>query len=78
MKLKRSLALAIFELAAVLLMTTAAFLWGKRTALITRGYDACGGEYLLLLLPLLYYIGKRTLLDWIADLRKLRKEDEYK
>lgn len=66
---KRSLASVVLELAIVLLVTVAAFAWGKQTARVERGYDAYGGEYLLLLLPFLYYIGKKTVLDWIATLK---------
>lgn len=73
MKPKRSLASVLFELVTVLLMTALAFAWGKQTALAERGYNAIGGEYLLLLLPAMYYTGKRTILDWIADLRELKK-----
>jgi len=46
------------ELAAVLLMTAAVFGLAKQAALIERGYAACGGEYMFLLTPALYYIGK--------------------
>ena len=60
---------AAVELAAVLLATAATFAWGQRAALIERGYTARGGEYLLLLIPFIYYTGKWTLLDWIAELR---------
>lgn len=63
----------VLELAAVLLMTALAFAWGKQTALAERGYNAIGGEYLLLLLPAMYYTGKRTILDWIADLREQKE-----
>lgn len=63
----------VLELAAVLLVTALAFAWGKQTALVERGYNAIGGEYLLLILPAMYYTGKRTILDWIADLRELKK-----
>ena len=73
MRRKRSLASVLFELAAVLLMTALAFAWGKQTALAERGYNAIGGEDLLLLLPAMYYTGKETILDWIADLRELKK-----
>ena len=73
MRRKRSLASVLFELAAVLLVTALAFAWGKQTALAERGYNAIGGEYLLLILPAMYYTGKRTILDWIADLRELKK-----
>ena len=74
MRRKRSLASVLFELAAVLLMTALAFAWGKQTALAERGYNAIGGEYLLLLLPAMYYTGKRTVLDWITEIREQRRE----
>ena len=73
MKPKRSLASVACELLAVLLITGTAFMWGKGAALAARGYEAIGGEYLLLLLPAIYYTSKRTLLDWIAELRELKK-----
>lgn len=73
MKPKRSLASVVLELTAVLLVTAIAFAWGKRIAQAERGYTAIGGEYLLLLLPAMYYTGKRAILDWIADLRELKK-----
>lgn len=63
----------VLELVAVLLVTALAFAWGKQTAQAERGYTAIGGEYLLLLLPAIYYTGKRTVLDWITDLRELTK-----
>lgn len=71
MKKRKSRAAAAVELAAVLLITAAAFAWGQRAALIERGYTAHGGEYLLLLIPAIYYTGKRTVLDWIEELREL-------
>ena len=74
MKPKRSLTSVVLELAAVLLVTALAFAWGKLAAQAQRGYTAIGGEYLLLLIPFMYYPGKRTVLDWITDLRKLRRE----
>ena len=74
MKPKRSLTSVVLELAAVLLVTAIAFAWGKQAAQAQRGYTAIGGEYLLLLIPFMYYPGKRTVLDWITDLRKLRRE----
>ena len=73
MKPKRSLVSVACELLAVILITGTAFMWGKGAALAERGYEAIGGEYLLLLLPAIYYTGKRTVLDWITDLRELTK-----
>ena len=63
------------ELASVLLVTVSAFVWGRQTALAERGYTAIGGEYLLLLLPLMYYSGKRIVLDWGAEVRSQWGED---
>lgn len=73
MKSKRSLASVALEPLVVLLLTAAAFAWGKQTALAERGYEAVGGEYLLLLLPAIYYISKQMILDWTTDIRKLWK-----
>lgn len=72
----RGLALYIYpapviEWALVILVTLSAFRAGVMYAYLERGYQARGGEYLLLLIPPLYYAAKRTLLDWIADLRGL-------
>ena len=74
MNSKRDRIAAAVELAAVLLITAAAFAWGQRAALIERGYTARGGEYLLLLIPAIYYTGKRTALDWIEELRELWRD----
>ena len=74
MRRKRSLASVLFELAAVLLVTALAFTWGVQTAQAERGYTAIGGEYLLLTLPAMYYTGKQTILDWIADIREQWRE----
>lgn len=74
MNRKRNLIAAAVELAAVLLITAAAFAWGQRAALIERGYTARGGEYLLLLIPAIYYTGKRIAADWIAELRELWRD----
>ena len=74
MRRKRSLASVLFELAAVLLVTALAFTWGVQTAQAELGYTAIGGEYLLLTLPAMYYTGKRTVLDWITEIREQRRE----
>lgn len=74
MRFKRSLASIIFEVAIVLLVTALTFAWGKQTALAERGYNAIGGAYLLLILPAMYYTGKRTILDWVTEIRELWRE----
>ena len=74
MKPERSLASVLLELATVLLVTALAFAWGMQTAQAERGYTAIGEEYLFLLLPFMYYPGKRTILDWVAEIRELWRE----
>lgn len=73
MKNGKNRAAAAVELAAVLLATAAAFAWGQRAAQIERGYTARGGEYLLLLIPFIYYTGKWIAEDWIKDFREMRR-----
>ena len=73
MKLCRKQVSAVLELVIVLLATALVFRLGVATAKAERGYDAHGGEYLLLTLPALYYAGKQTLQDWLADLREIRR-----
>lgn len=78
MKRKRSFLSVAIETAIVLLITIIAFRWGQRTALAERGYTACGGEFLLLLIPPMYYSVKRTVLDWITDIRKYLRGGYYR
>ncbi len=73
MKLSRKQISAVLELVIVLLGTALAFRLGVAAAKAERGYDAYGGEYLLLMLPALYYAGKQTLQDWLADLQEVRR-----
>lgn len=49
---------------------------GVAWALAERGYRACGGELLLLLIPFLYYIVERIIKDFAADIREFWVEDE--
>ena len=77
----RGLALYIYpgpliEWSLVILVTLTAFRLGVIYAYLERGYQARGGEYLLLLIPPIYYAAKRTLLDWIADLRRAKGRRE--
>lgn len=73
MKLSRKQFSAALELVIVLLVTALVFRLGVAVAKAERGYDAHGGEYILLALPVLYYAGKQTLQDWLADLRGIRR-----
>ena len=77
MRREQSLFSVLFEVIVVFFATAAAFVWGRETAQIERGGEAVGGEYLLLLLPVIYYTGKRIILDWIADIRKMLEESSH-
>lgn len=52
--------LKAFELWIVVIATLALFRLGQVYALQQRGFMAIGGEYTLLLLPLIYYVAKIT------------------
>lgn len=76
MKLSERLLHAVVELAIVLYLTVLVFVFGCAVATAERGYKAYGGEYLILALPVLYYAGKRTVKDWLADLREIRRGNQ--
>lgn len=62
------------EAVVVILASLAIFLVGQAHALQERGYEAIGGEYLLLALPVLYYLLRAVIKDYLADLREIRHE----
>lgn len=78
MRQKKSLASVALELAAVLLVTVLAFAWGMRVAQAERSCHTLGGEHIFLLIPIMYYICKWVVLDWIADLRKEWKKSGWR
>ncbi len=61
----------LIKWAAISILSVILFLIGKESALRERGYSAIGGEYLLLLLPVFYYIFERVIKDWIEAIREL-------
>lgn len=46
------------------------FRWGQGYALAERGYEAIGGEALLLGLSLFWYLTETTIRDTVRDFRK--------
>lgn len=52
------------------------FTKGLSAALAWRGYKAVGGEFMLLLLPIIYYEAKRIILDFVADFVELYRRAE--
>ena len=71
MKQKKKSRLAAAELIAVLIVTAVVFIKSRGYALAWRGYEAVGGELMLLLLPIIYYEAKRIILDFVADFIEL-------
>ena len=71
MRHKKKSRLAAAEFLAVLIVTAVVFTKGLSAALAWRGYTAVGGEFMLLLLPIIYYEAKRIILDFVADFVEL-------
>lgn len=71
MRHKKKSRLAAAEFLAVLIVTAVVFTKGLSAALAWRGYKAVGGEFMLLLLPIIYYEAKRIILDFMADFVEL-------
>lgn len=67
---------AAAEFLAVLIVTAVVFTKGLSAALAWRGYKAVGGEFMLLLLPIIYYEAKRIILDFVADFVELYRRAE--
>lgn len=65
----------VIKWALIIAASQALFILGKEAALRERGYQAIGGEYALLLLPLLYYAVEQTVKDWGKTLRALQREE---
>ena len=76
MRRKKKSRLAAAELLAVLIVTAVVFIKSRGYALAWRGYEAVGGEFMLLLLPIIYYEAKRIILDYAADLAELYRRSE--
>ena len=53
MRRKKKSRLAAAELLAVLIVTAVVFIKSRGYALAWRGYEAVGGEFMLLLLPII-------------------------
>ena len=76
MKRKKKSRLAAAEFLAVLIVTAVVFIKSMGYALAWRGYEAVGGEFMLLLLPIIYYEAKRIILDYVADFAELYRRTE--
>lgn len=76
MRRKKKSRLAAAEFLAVLIVTAVVFTKGLSAALAWRGHEAVGGEFMLLLLPIIYYEAKRIILDYVADFVALYRHSE--
>lgn len=76
MRRKKKSRLAAAELLVVLIVTAVVFIKSRGYALAWRGYEAVGGEFMLLLLPIIYYEAKRIILDYVADFVALYRRSE--
>lgn len=76
MRRKKKSRLAAAEVLAVLIVTAVVFTKGLSAALAWRGHEAVGGEFMLLLLPIIYYEAKRIILDYVADFVALYRHSE--
>ena len=76
MRHKKKSRLAAAELLAALIVTAVVFIKSRGYALAWRGYEAVGGEFMLLLLPIIYYEAKRIILDYVADFVALYRRSE--
>lgn len=76
MRRKKKSRLAAAEFLAVFIVTAVVFIKSMGYALAWRGYEAVGGEFMLLLLPIIYYETKRIILDYVADFVELYRRME--
>ena len=76
MRHKKKSRLAAAEFLAVLIVTAVVFIKSMGYALAWRGYEAVGGEFMLLLLPIIYYEAKRIILDFVVDFVELYRRAE--
>lgn len=65
-----NVAFAVLKYAALTAAGVLLFRWGQGYALAERGYEAIGGEALLLGLPLFWYLTETTIRDTVRDFRK--------
>ena len=67
---KKSRLAAAVELSLILIVTANLFVMAADYALVERGYHAVGGEGLIPLVPIIYYLVKRVIRDFAADVAR--------
>jgi len=60
----------VLHLLLVIAVTLALFLLAREAAYAERGYEAIGGEYMVFLLPLIFYAVRQSIADTRAALKE--------
>jgi|GEM_PF-2356054 len=65
----------IIKWLAIIAVSVIFFLCAKKRAYEFCGYEAGGGEYILLLLPVIFILIRRIAKDWLNQWRTVREEE---
>lgn len=76
--LTANVAFTVLKYAALTAAGVLLFCWGQKYAFAERGYEAIGGEALLLGLPLFWYLTETTIRDTVRDFRREAAANEDK
>ncbi|MCL2107794.1 MAG: hypothetical protein FWH20_00420 [Oscillospiraceae bacterium] len=66
--------LNIIKWLAIIAITVILFLCAKKHAYEFRGYEAIGGEYIILLLPVIFVLIRKVVKDWLNRWRAACEE----
>ena len=66
----------ILKWIGIIILALIIFCYAKESAYIQRGYSAVGGEYLLLLLPLAWYLTENNIKETKKARKHLQKNKE--
>lgn len=59
---------------AIMALTAITYELTHHQAVAWRGYEAVGGELLIWVLPLALWAVRRTVADWVAEIREMWEE----
>jgi hypothetical protein len=66
----------ILKYIALAVIGVALSLAAHQYATESRGYEAIGGEFVFVLLPVLWWFLEQIIRDWLKEWRKLSRHDE--
>lgn len=64
----------LWRLAAIMALTAITYEIAHNQAVAWRGYEAVGGELLIWILPAAIWAVRRTVADWICEIREMCHE----